>query len=123
MKFTDSHEWIVEEGEDVVRLGISAYAQKELGEIVYVELPKVGKRIAAKEEVAILESTKAATDFYSPVTGTIIEVNQRLKESPGLINHSPEQEGWICRVRLSHPEEGVDWLDRAAYEAMLAKNE
>ncbi len=121
MKFTESHEWMEEEADGVVRLGITAYAQNELGEIVYVELPKVGKQVKAQEEMAILESTKAATDLYSPVTGTIVEVNHRLKERPELINQSPEQEGWICRIRLSHPEERGNGMDRTAYEAMLNK--
>lgn len=119
MKFTDSHEWIEWEGKDVARVGITTYAQKELGDIVYVELPITGKEVNAKQEVAVLESTKAAADIYSPVSGIITEVNGKLSHAPELINQSPEQEGWIYKIRLSNPAE-VDFLmEQADYQAML----
>jgi glycine cleavage system H protein len=119
MKFTDSHEWIELEGKDQARVGITTYAQKELGDIVYVELPIVGKEINAKQEAAVLESTKAAADIYSPVSGTILEVNGKLSTAPELINQSPEQEGWIYKIRLSNPAEVDLLMDRAEYQAML----
>jgi len=103
-KFAETHEWIdVDEGKG--RVGISAHAQKELGEIVYVELPKVGQEIKAGEEVAVLESTKAAADIYSPVSGKIIAVNEKVKEDPSLMNKSPEGEGYLFEIALTHPEE------------------
>ena len=87
MKFTDSHEWIEMETGDIARIGITDYAQKELGDIVYVELPILQiSRLKANEEVAVLESTKAAADIYSPVSGTIVEVNVKLAQNPELIN-------------------------------------
>ena len=105
MKFSDSHEWIAFVREGVVAIGISNYAQKELGEVVYVELPKVGKSLAKGDEMAVLESTKAATDIYSPVSGKIIAVNESLKSNPGIINESPEKEGWIIQLELADPNE------------------
>jgi glycine cleavage system H protein len=119
MKFTDSHEWIELEREDIARVGITAYAQKELGDIVYVELPIVGKQVNAKQEAAVLESTKAAADIYSPASGTITEINQKLTTFPELINQSPEQEGWIYKIRLSDLAEIDLLMDQAEYQAML----
>jgi glycine cleavage system H protein len=119
MKFTDSHEWIELEGKEMARVGITTYAQKELGDIVYVELPIVGKQVNAKQEVAVLESTKAAADIYSPVSGTISEINVKLNTNPELINQSPEQEGWIYKIRLSNPAEIDLLMDKEEYQAML----
>lgn len=99
MKFTETHEWIKVESKDAT-IGITKYAQKELGEIVFIELPKVGTKIKSGEEVAVLESTKAAADIYSPVSGEITEVNDKLKEDLSLINNSPESEGWIFKAKL-----------------------
>ncbi len=119
MKFTDSHEWIEVEEENLARVGITTYAQKELGDIVYIELPIVQKQVSAKQEVAVLESTKAAADIYSPVSGTIVEVNVKLNQAPELVNQSPEKEGWIYKVRLSNPAEIDLLMDVAEYQAML----
>lgn len=119
MKFTDSHEWIELEKEDIACVGITTYAQKELGDIVYVELPIVSKQVNAKQEAAVLESTKAAADIYSPVSGIITEVNQKLAVSPELINQSPEQEGWIYKIRLSNLSELDLLMDQDEYQAML----
>lgn len=119
MKFTDSHEWIEMESETIARIGITNYAQKELGDIVYVELPQVDKKVNAAQEVAVLESTKAAADVYSPVSGVITEVNAKLNQQPELINHSSEKEGWIYRIRLSNPAELDLLMDQSAYEALL----
>ncbi|MBI5273731.1 MAG: glycine cleavage system protein GcvH [Chlamydiales bacterium] len=100
MKYTDSHEWIkIANNEGTV--GITHFARKELGQIVYIELPKVGQRVESKEEVAVLESTKAAADIYSPVAGTIIAVNLALKENIQLINQDPENQGWIYKINIA----------------------
>lgn len=119
MKFTDSHEWIEIETTDCARVGITTYAQKELGDIVYVELPTVGKKVEAKQEIVVLESTKAATDLYSPLSGTIIEINQKLSTHPELINQAPEQEGWIYKIRFLNPEEIDLLMNQEEYQAML----
>ena len=119
MKFTDSHEWTDAENSGLVRIGITHYAQKELGDIVYVELPAAGKQVNAGQEIAVLESTKAAADIYSPVSGEIMEVNQNLSSNPELINRDPEGEGWILKVRPSNIAELDLLMDLPAYQAML----
>lgn len=119
MKYTDSHEWIELESEEIAKVGITDFAQKELGDIVFVELPPVGSNVALNKEMAVLESTKAAADIYSPVSGTVTEVNTLLTGQPEMINRFPEQAGWICKIRLSDPSEVDLLMDQAAYEAML----
>ena len=107
LKYTRTHEWVKLEGE-TAWVGITDHAQKELGDIVYIELPKVGHEVKEGDSTAVLESTKAAADFYSPISGTILEVNEELKKDSGLINRSPEKEGWIYKVKPSNIQE----LDR-----------
>lgn len=119
MKFTDSHEWIELEGTDVGVVGVTQYAQKELGDIVYVELPGVDKSLKSGQEAAVLESTKAAADVYSPVSGLILAVNDKLTSNPELVNQSPEKEGWLFKVRLTNPSELNQLMDKAAYQAMV----
>lgn len=119
MKYTDSHEWIILETAELARIGVTNYAQKELGDIVYVELPSIGKKVNAGQEVVVLESTKAAADVYSPVSGEVVEINQALSSQPELINQSPEQNGWLLKVRLSNPSELDLLMDQTAYQAML----
>lgn len=114
MKYTESHEWIkIEDG--IGTVGVSDHAQKELGDIVYVELPEVGKIVKAGQEAAVLESTKAAADVYSPASGTILEVNTRLNVDSGLINQSPENEGWIFKIKLNVPQEIAGLVDKEEY--------
>lgn len=114
MKFTDSHEWIKCEG-GVGTVGITDTAQRELGEVVYVELPSVGKCVKAGQEVAVLESTKAAADIYSPVSGEIVEINQKLFDFVHHINQSAEQEGWLFKIKLTHPKELDTLLNKEQY--------
>lgn len=114
MLFTDSHEWVRVENE-VGYIGISRYAQKELGEIVYVQLPQIGRELKVGEEVAILESTKAAADIYSPVSGIVIAINPAIQENPLLVNHSPENEGWLFKVKLTKLKELDHLLDLEHY--------
>src|ERR1700722_6746787 len=99
MKFTESHEWI-EVANEIGTVGVTDYAQKELGDIVYVELPKIGKAVKAGEEAAVLESTKAAADVYCPVSGVIAEVNVELKTHAEYVNTSAEKKGWLFKVFL-----------------------
>jgi len=118
MKFSETHEWVaVEEG--VATIGVTDYAQKELGDIVYVELPEVGGKVNAGEEAAVLESTKAAADIYSPVTGTIVEVNAALKTSSELINESPQKEGWIFKIALDDVKEVDNLMDFKSYQTSI----
>jgi glycine cleavage system H protein len=97
---TDSHEWIKKEG-SVVTIGITHKAAEEIGEIVYVDLPKIGQKIFKGEEVVVLESTKAAIDSYAPLSGEVIEINHLLKEKPELINQDPENSGWIYKIKTT----------------------
>lgn len=117
-KFTESHEWVLVEG-GVGRVGVTDYAQRELGEIVYVELPTSGEALCAGEEGVVLESTKAAADVYSPVSGQVIRCNDQLKGSPELVNRSAESEGWLFELRLSDPSELDQLLDEKSYRAMV----
>ena len=118
MKFTESHEWI-EVKDNIGTVGISQHAQKELGEIVYVELPEEGKSVKAGKEAAVLESTKAAADVYSPVSGKILSVNKNLTSSPDLVNRSPEKEGWIYTIELTATEELDHLMTQEAYYSKL----
>lgn len=101
--FTESHEWIETSG-DVVRMGISDHAQHLLGDIVFVDLPKVGNTVSAGEEILVVESPKAAASVYAPVSGEIVEVNENLDGSPDTINQSPYEDGWIVKIRPSNLE-------------------
>ena len=118
MKFTETHEWIdVQDG--IGTIGVTEYAQKELGDIVYVELPKVGKDVKKGQEAVVLESTKAAADVYSPVSGKIIEVNLALNDASELVNTFPEKDGWLYKLTLSDLSELDDLLNKDQYQAKL----
>jgi glycine cleavage system H protein len=104
MHFTESHEWIQVKGA-LGTVGITDYAQKELGEIVYIELPKVGQHLKAGQEACVLESTKAAADVYAPVTGKVTAINEALKATPGQINQGAETHGWLFQIALEKPAE------------------
>ncbi len=118
MKYTDTHEWIkVENG--VGTVGVTDYAQKELGDIVFVELPKVGSLVKKGQEAVVLESTKAAADVYSPVSGQIIEVNTALNDTSELVNNFPEKDGWLYKLTLSNPDEFNSLMDKESYQAKL----
>lgn len=117
-KFTKSHEWIETDGKTGV-VGITDYAQHELGEIVYAELPEVGQNINAGEEIVVLESTKAAADVYAPVSGTVTEVNGDLEEDPSWINQDAEGKGWLYKIELEDVGELQDLLDAKDYEGIL----
>jgi glycine cleavage system H protein len=119
MKFTDTHEWI-EVDNGVGTVGVSDHAQKELGDIVYVELPQVGKEVKAGQEAAVLESTKAAADVYSPASGVITEVNNALTNSSELVNRSPQKEGWIYKIKLTNSSELDALQDEATYLTKIA---
>ncbi len=110
MKFTPTHEWIVII-DGIGTVGITEYAKSELGEVVYVELPSRGQSVSAGQEVAVLESTKAAADIYSPVSGEIIAINEPLSQDVRALNQAPETEGWLFKIRLSQPSEVDQLLD------------
>ncbi len=117
MKFTDSHEWVEVSG-DEGRVGITTYARQELGEVVYIELPKVGQKLKLGEEACILESTKAAADVYSPLSGEVTAINTALEENPDLLNRSPQGQGWLFTLKISRPDEMDHLLDEDVYERL-----
>src|SRR3569832_2057723 len=116
--YSDTHEWIEVSG-TTGTVGVSAHAQKELGEVVYVSLPEVGLVVNAGQEVVILDSTKAAADIYTPVSGTNTEVNTKEKETPDLLYQYPENQGCIYKISLSHPEELQTLMSPDDYEALI----
>ena len=118
--FTEDHEWIDLDG-DVGTVGISDYAQGQLGDIVFVDVPEAGKALAKGDEAAVVESVKAASDVYSPVSGIVLEGNPALTDEPGLVNTDPEAEGWFFKLTLSDPSELDTLMDEATYEAFVAK--
>ena len=115
LKFLSSHEWARIEDDGTVTVGISDHAQDLLGDIVFVELPEVGKTVAAEGEAAIVESVKAASDVYSPLSGEIIAVNDSLEASPEMINDSPYDEGWFFKIKPDNLDELADLLDAESY--------
>jgi glycine cleavage system H protein len=119
MHFSKDHEWVEVEG-DVATIGITAYAAEQLGDVVFVELPDAGKTIAAGEALAVVESVKAASDVYAPVSGEVIAANGVLGDTPETVNQAPEGSGWFVKIRLSQPAQVDQLMDRAAYEAFLA---
>ena len=116
--YTADHEWLRIEG-DVATIGVTDYAQSQLGDVVFVELPKVGRSLKKAEAAAVVESVKAASDVYAPISGEVLEVNEALADGPQALNEDPYGDGWICTIRMSDPSEYDKLLDAAAYEALI----
>ena len=119
LKYTEDHEWINVEG-DVAIVGITHHAQDALGDVVFVDLPEVGKSFAQKDVAGVVESVKAAADVYMPVTGEIVEVNEELRNDPALANSDPLGKGWFFKVKLAKPAEVDALLDETAYNQFSA---
>jgi glycine cleavage system H protein len=117
--FTDEHEWIDVDG-DVATVGITDYAQEQLGDIVFVELPAAGKALTKGDDAAVVESVKAASDVYAPVAGEVVEANAALEGEPALVNTAPEGEGWFFRLRLVDKSELDGLMDEAAYREFIS---
>ncbi len=118
IRYTQDHEWISVDG-DVATVGISDHAQEQLGEIVFVDLPAVGKTLAKSDDMAVVESVKAASDVYAPISGDVVEVNDTLDGEPGQVNDSPEDKGWFCKIKVGNPSELDDLMDGDAYQKFL----
>ena len=116
--YSKDHEWVRVDGEVAV-VGISEHAQQALGDGVFVELPAIGRQVGQGEQAAVVESVKAASEVYAPVTGEVIEGNTAIEDNPALVNESAEDEGWFFKLKLSDPEELKSLMDAAAYEAYL----
>lgn len=120
LKYTEEHEWLRLE-DHRARVGVTEYAQRQLGDVVYVDLPAVGTRVVAMQPFGAVESVKAASDLFSPVSGTVVETNPKLQQHPELVNTDPYGEGWMIVIALSDPSELDALLDAAAYEQLLAE--
>jgi len=118
LRYTREHEWARSEGEEVV-VGITDFAQHELGDVVYVELPSIGARVEANREFGVVESVKSASDLYSPVTGEVVGRNEALAEHPEWVNESPYDRGWMIRVRPADPKEMDALLDANGYRQLV----
>ena len=116
--FTDEHEWIDLEG-DTATVGITDYAQGQLGDIVFVELPEVGTMVEKGKDAAVVESVKAASDVYAPLSGEVVEVNDSLEDDPALVNSSPEEDGWFFKMSIGDKSELKGLMDAKAYEAFV----
>ena len=120
--YTSEHEWVRMEGQKAT-VGITAYAQEQLGDITFVELPEVGKSVKQFDEICSIESIKAASDLYAPLSGKVVELNKKLESSPQLINSSPYQEGWIVKLEISDPNEKDKLMNSIGYRAFLNRPE
>lgn len=118
LRYSSEHEWVRVEG-NKARIGVTDYAQGELGDVVFVDLPSVGDTITAGQAFAVIESVKSVSDVYAPVSGTVVAVNDRLSDSPELINQSPYEDGWIVEVELSDPSEVNSLITAAEYRASV----
>jgi glycine cleavage system H protein len=118
LKYSNEHEWIRVEGE-VGTVGISPYAQEQLGDVVFVEVPQAGRKVAKGESIAVVESVKAASDIYSPASGEVAEANAALAETPGDVNADPMGKGWFFKIKLANKTELDSLMDQAAYDAFV----
>ena len=118
MKFTESHEWINTEETPVI-IGITEHAQTLLGDLVFIELPEEGQIVKAGDELGVVESVKAASDFYAPISGTIVAVNHQAKEDPALVNRDAEGEGWLLKIEANNPSELSELLDELQYKNII----
>jgi glycine cleavage system H protein len=123
LKYTKSHEWVRDNGDGTVTLGITDHAQELLGDLVFVEVPEIGSEVEAGGEIAVVESVKAASDVYSPVSGEVVEANEALADTPESVNDSPYENGWICKIRLSNSSELEGLLDADSYATHAEEEE
>tara|TARA_R110001599_G_scaffold34194_1_gene109650 strand:+ start:8673 stop:9056 length:384 start_codon:yes stop_codon:yes gene_type:complete len=119
LKYAGSHEWVLDNGDGTVTVGITDHAQDLLGDVVYVELPEVGAEVTATEQFSLVESVKAASDIYAPVNGEVIAVNEELNDAPELINEVPFEGAWIAKIKLSDAADLDKLLDAAGYSATI----
>lgn len=119
LRYASSHEWLRQEDDGTVTVGITDHAQALLGDVVYVELPEIDTEFALEDEIAVVESVKAASDIYTPISGTVIEVNEALEDAPETINSAPYDDGWLFKLAPSEPSEVDNLLDAEAYSAEI----
>jgi glycine cleavage system H protein len=119
VKFSKDHEWVKVEG-GIATIGITNHAQEQLGDVVFVELPKLGKKVSKGGDAAVVESVKAASEVYAPVSGEVVAVNGELEADPALVNRAAEGDGWFMKVKMSNPGDLDELMDKAAYDAFAA---
>jgi glycine cleavage system H protein len=122
LKYSREHEWVLTEG-SVATVGITSFAQEQLGDVVFVELPAVGDKVTKDEAMGVVESVKAVSDIYAPVSGKVIEVNDDLPDSPEMINEDPYGDGWMVKIEMSDPTDIDDLLSAADYEAFVTEQQ
>jgi glycine cleavage system H protein len=120
LKYSKEHEWVSSE-EEVATIGITDHAQEQLGEIVFIELPAVGDKISKDDPFGVIESVKAVSDIYAPVSGTVVAINEDLPESPETVNEDPYGDGWLIKIKINDEAEFDDLMDSAEYEEMIAE--
>ncbi|QFU01766.1 Glycine cleavage system H protein [Halomonas sp. THAF5a] len=122
LRYAESHEWVLDNGDGSVTIGITDHAQEALGDVVFVELPEVGQTLAVGDEFGVIESVKAASDLYAPLAGEVIAVNEALEDAPETVNEAPYADGWIMKVRLDDAAALDALLDADAYQAVAAED-
>jgi len=121
LRYTEEHEWVLIE-DDIATIGISDFAQDQLGDVVFVELPDVGDELEVGKTFGVVESVKAVSDVYAPLSGEVVEVNDDLPDEPEIINNSPYEDGWMVKIRISHPEEVDELMDASDYQDFIEKD-
>ncbi|WP_456267342.1 glycine cleavage system protein GcvH [Kushneria sp. AK178] len=123
LRYSDSHEWVQDNGDGTVTIGITDHAQQALGDVVFVELPEVGSTITTGEEFGVVESVKAASDLYAPLGGEVLGVNTLLEDTPESLNESPYDDAWLVKIRLAEPDELESLMDADGYAELVANEE
>ncbi|MGH6919583.1 MAG: glycine cleavage system protein GcvH [Geminicoccaceae bacterium] len=118
VRYTKEHEWVRVDGE-IATVGISDHAQEQLGDVVFVDLPQVGRKVSRNGAMAVVESVKAASDVYAPISGEVVEINGALNDDPALVNGSAEGDGWFCKLKITQPSELDDLMDADGYRAFV----
>jgi len=121
LRYAESHEWVRDEGDGIVTVGISEFAQEKMTELVYVELPEAGREFTAGDEIAVVESVKSASDIYAPISGTVIEANGGVEDDPTLVNTAPYGDGWLFKMRVSDATDLESMMDATAYAKLIAE--
>ena len=119
VKYSEDHAWVKVQDEDLVTIGITDFAQEQLGDLVYIELPKVGHQFVRGDKISVIESVKSASDLVAPVSGEIVEVNDRLEDDPEFVSDNPMDEGWFIKVKLSKPSDLDELMDEKSYQTFI----
>lgn len=120
LRYSQEHEWIVADG-DVAIIGISDFAQQQLGDVVFVDLPEVGRTVSRGDQIAVVESVKAASEIYAPISGEVVAINEDLEDQPGMVNEAAETDGWFFKLRITDTSELDELMDADAYKAFADK--